>query len=196
MLERDADRQLTGVIEIDDVDRGGEVHGETPGRGSPNKAPFVAAVAKNHEGNPIAVRMSVVKGFSRTELAHRAAKFIHPDSIVVGDGPACFRGIADAGIEHRAMVTGSGAAGVELPERTWVNAILGNVKTAMKGTYHKAGSRHLPRYLAELCYRFNRRFDLAAMPPRLGVAAVCTPPMPYRLLKLAESRWSSDVKLT
>jgi hypothetical protein len=35
-------------------------------------------------------------------------------------------------------------------------------------------------------YRFNRRYDLAAMMPRLGYVAVRTPPMPYRLLKLAE----------
>ena len=34
--------------------------------------------------------------------------------------------------------------------------------------------------------RFNRRYDLAAMMPRLGYVAVRTPPMPYRLLKLAE----------
>jgi hypothetical protein len=43
-----------------------------------------------------------------------------------------------------------------------------------------------PRYLAEFEYRFNRRYDLAAMMPRLGYVAVRTPPMPYRLLKLAE----------
>ncbi|HEY0315487.1 MAG TPA: IS1595 family transposase, partial [Sphingomonas sp.] len=41
-------------------------------------------------------------------------------------------------------------------------------------------------YLAEFEYRFNRRFDLAAMMPRLGYVAARTPPMPYRLLKLAE----------
>jgi hypothetical protein len=121
MLERDADRQLTGVIEIDDVSRGGEVHGETPGRGSPNKTPFITAVAKNDKGHPIALRMSVVDGFRKTELAAWAARFIHPDSIVVSNGLACFLGIA----------------------------VLGNVKTAMKGTYHKAGrtptSAALPR---------------------------------------------------
>jgi hypothetical protein len=44
----------------------------------------------------------------------------------------------------------------------------------------------VPRYLAEFEYRFNRRYDLAAMMPRLGYVAVRTPPMPYRLLKLAE----------
>jgi len=42
------------------------------------------------------------------------------------------------------------------------------------------------RHLAEFEYRFNRRYDLPAMIPRLGWVAVRTPPMPYRLLKLAE----------
>ena len=32
----------------------------------------------------------------------------------------------------------------------------------------------------------NRRYDLAAMLQRLATAALQTPPMPYRLLKLAE----------
>ena len=47
-------------------------------------------------------------------------------------------------------------------------------------------AKHVPRYLAEFEYRFNRRYDLAAMIPRLTSASVRTPPMPYHLLKLAE----------
>jgi hypothetical protein len=58
MLERDANQQLTGVIEIDDVYWGGECHGQTPGRGSPNKIPFVAALAKSLDGRPIALGLS------------------------------------------------------------------------------------------------------------------------------------------
>ncbi len=46
--------------------------------------------------------------------------------------------------------------------------------------------KHAPRRLAEFEYRFNRRYDLPAMIPRLGWVAMRTPPMPYRLLKLAE----------
>ncbi|MCF6255496.1 MAG: IS1595 family transposase, partial [Gammaproteobacteria bacterium] len=42
------------------------------------------------------------------------------------------------------------------------------------------------RYLAEFCYRFNRRFKLEDMLPRFGYIAARTPPMPNRLLKLAE----------
>ena len=62
----------------------------------------------------------------------------------------------------------------------------GNIKAAITGTYRAINSKHVPRYLAEFEYRFNRRYDLAAMIPRLTWAAVRTTPMPYRLLKLAE----------
>jgi len=67
--------------------------------------------------------------------------------------------------------------------------MLGNVKNAIHGTYHAIGHKHLPRYLAEFCWRFNRRFDLANLLPRLAAIAARTPPLPYRLVKLAESHW-------
>src|SRR4051812_29313197 len=58
-------------------------------------------------------------------------------------------------------------------------------RSAVK-TLRQAHSKHVPRYLAEFEYRFNRQYDLAAMIPRLCWASVRTTPMPYRLLKLAE----------
>jgi hypothetical protein len=67
--------------------------------------------------------------------------------------------------------------------------MLGNVKNAIHGTYHAIAHKHLPRYLAEFCWRFNRHFDLANLLPRLAVAATRTQPMPYPLIKLAESHW-------
>jgi ISXO2 transposase-like protein len=67
-----------------------------------------------------------------------------------------------------------------------VNTALGNIKAAIVGTYRAIHEKHVPRHLAELEYRFNRRYDLAAMLPRLTWAAVRTPPMPYRLLKLPD----------
>jgi hypothetical protein len=67
--------------------------------------------------------------------------------------------------------------------------MLGNVKNALHGTYHAIQAKHLPRYLAEFQYRFNRRYDLPSIIPRFLFAAVRTPPMPQRLLTLAEIRW-------
>jgi len=74
----------------------------------------------------------------------------------------------------------------ENPAFKWVNTALGNIKAAIAGTYRSVGPKHVPRYLAGFEYRFNRRYDLAAMIPRLTSASVRTPPMPCRLLKLAE----------
>lgn len=36
----------------------------------------------------------------------------------------------------------------------------------------------MQRYLAEFQYRFNRRFDLRSLIPRLAYVALRTPPMP------------------
>ncbi len=40
--------------------------------------------------------------------------------------------------------------------------------------------------MAELQYRFNRRFDLKAMMPRFLRASVLTLPQPSRILRLSE----------
>jgi len=71
----------------------------------------------------------------------------------------------------------------------WLNTVIGNVKNALRGTYHAISEQHLPRYLAEFCYRFNRRFQLGAMVDRLVYTALQTQPIPQRLLKVAEVRW-------
>jgi ribosomal protein L37AE/L43A len=182
MIERDADRPLSGDVQIDDAYWGGERHGGGSGRGSPGKTPFVAAVQCTPEGYPVAMRMDVVAGFRKTELASWAKRCLTPGSRVVSDGLGCFPAIAEAGCEHTAITTGGGVP--EDARFVWVNTVLGNVKNALHGTYHALRAKYLQRYLSEFCYRFNRRFELAAMVPRLLYAAVRTPPLPYRLATL------------
>ena len=63
-----------------------------------------------------------------------------------------------------------------------MNTILGNVKRSLDGTYHHFEAHHAVRYLAEFQYRFNRRYDLAAMPQRLLQAAVTALPLPRPIL--------------
>jgi len=187
MKERDDSKSLSGTIQLDDVYWGGERHGGKPGRGSPNKTPFVAAVSVNEEGHPIAMNMNVVKGFRSTEIARWAKRHLSPDSQVVSDGLACFTAVTVAGCKHHYVVTGGGPSSVSLETFNWVNTMIGNVKNSITGTYHAINHKHLPRYLAEFCYRFNRRFDLRQMFSRFGSIAARTPPMPVRLLRLAES---------
>jgi len=186
MKERDDNRPLTGIVQLDDVYWGGERRGGKPGRGSPNKTPFVAAVSTDTDGHPMRMNMNVVKGFRSKEIERWAKRHLEPDSHVVSDGLACFAAVTKAQCEHTSIVTGGGPSCVSLREFTWVNTMIGNVKNAITGVYHAIDHKHLPRYLAEYCYRFNRRFDLTALLPRFCYVALRTPPMPARLLSMAE----------
>ena len=131
--------------------------------------------------------MSRVKGFRKAVLRGWAARHLHPGTRVQSDGLACFRGVAEAGCEHVATVTGGGPGSCEEPRLRWVNTMLGNVKRSIDGTYHAIDVKHVPRYLAAFSYRFNRRYQLVDLVPRLVYASANTPPMPCRLLKLDES---------
>lgn len=187
MKERDDGQPLGGELQLDDAYWGGERRGGKVGRGAPAKTPFVAAVETDQLGRPVKMRLTRVAGFRRDAIATWAARHVQPDSVVTSDGLACFNGVADAGCEHWYVVTGGGPDSAKTPELQWVNTLLGNVKRSIHGTYHAISSRHLPRYLAEFSYRFNRRFKLPQMLPRLACVALRTPPMPYRLLKMAEA---------
>lgn len=186
MFERDGSKTLKGRVEIDDAYIGGERTGDKRGRGAPGKTPFVAAVETTPEGKPVRIKLHRVTGFNATSISDFAKRSLDPSCSVISDGLRCFTSVTDAGCEHQAIKTGSGPTAARTPAFKWVNTALGNIKAAITGTYRAINSKHVPRYLAEFEYRFNRRYDLAAMIPRLTSAAVRTAPMPYRLLKLAE----------
>ncbi len=128
MLKRNAEKKLSGCVQIDDAYIGGEKRvseGGRKGRGSPNKIPFVAG---------------------RLHAPH------HQD-------------------RRRRRPTE--------PEFKWVNTALGNIKSAITGTCRSLDFQHSARYLAAYEYRFNRRFDLPSMVPRLAYVALRTEPTPY-----------------
>ncbi|WP_018404384.1 IS1595 family transposase, partial [Marinobacter gelidimuriae] len=186
MYDRNQGERLSGRIEIDDAYLGGERSGK-PGRGAEHKFPFVAAVQTNSEGHPMRVQLRRVSGFTLAEVRRYSQQAIAPGSHVVSDGLNCFRAFDTATCVHERHITGGGRASMANPEFNWVNTLLGNVKNAITGTYHAIREQHAPRYLAEFEYRFNRRYDLKAMLPRFLTLAARTPPMPYRLLKMADS---------
>jgi transposase-like protein len=186
MKEADDEHPIGGIVQLDDVYWGGERRGGKRGRGADGKTPFVAAVALNEQGHPVRMKMTVVHGFQSSAIARWSERHIKPNSIVISDSLACFRAIATENKHHFRAVTGGNLDMLEHPAFKWVNTMIGNVKNSLRGSCHAIGAKHLPRHLAEYCYRFNNRFDLRALLPRLARVAVRTPPMPYRLLKLAE----------
>ncbi|MCC4609881.1 IS1595 family transposase [Xanthomonas campestris pv. zinniae] len=170
MADREQSRRLEGEVQIDDAYLGGERAG---GPGEPqwrNKVPFIAAVSLQH-GRPQYLRLDVVSSFRRSVVHTWAQQALAPGTHVVSDGLTAFTGVGWAGLSHDAIVTGGGRKGAQQPRLRWINTILGNLKTAFSGTHHAVDfAKYGARYLHAHAYRFNRRFDLAAMVPRLASA--------------------------
>jgi len=186
MRQREAGRQLSGRVEIDDAYLGGELPGGKSGRGSENKVSFVAAVQTTEDGQAVLACLSP-RPFTKEALEDFMGQSLVLPLTLVSDGLGCFTAVAGLGAVHDRTVTGGGAASAKLPQFRAVNTVLSNLKTALAGTYHAVKfAKYAHRYLAEFQYRFNRRFDLRRILGRLVVAAVQTPPQPRRVIRLAE----------
>lgn len=186
MVEREAQYKLVGRVLLDDAYLGGELSGGKSGRGSENKVPFVAAVSLSETGYPLYVKMAIVPGFTRKAIADWAGHDLSPSCTVISDGLACFSGVTDIGCQHEPLVEG-GRKPKEIPELTWINTILGNLKTSFSGAYHAFNfAKYGTRYLSAFVYRFNRRFNLETLPMQLLAAAIACKPHSARCLRLAE----------
>ena len=124
----------------------------------------------------------MVKGFRKKELEELAKRDFAAGSNVVTDGLSCWTAVEQAGCSHFPMITGSGPQAAKWVPFTWVNTALGNIKTALAGTYHHVSAKHAQSYLTSFAYRFNRRFQLDSIVERLAWAAVHTAPQPYRVV--------------
>ena len=189
MLLREEPRRLEGRVEIDDAYLGGEREGHfNGGFNAYNKSAFVAAVQTSEDGKPLFMRLTPIKTFTKQTFVAWAKKSLAPNAHVVSDGLQCFTQVTQLGSSHERYITGGGRKAAQTPQLRWVNTMLGNLKTSLAGTYHSFDhAKYAPRYLAEFAYRFNRRFDMAVMLPRLLRAAVTTAPQPLKTIRWSEA---------
>ena len=180
-------RRLDGRVEVDDAYLGGRLPGGKRGRGSENKVSFIAAVQTDSAGHPQLACLQKLK-FTKDAIAGWARKSLCASAQVVSDGLSCFQAVTAAGATYNSTITGGGAASVKLPQFRAVNTFLGNLKTAFAGTYHSFDfAKYASRYLAEVQYRFNRRFDLSVILVCLIRDSVGAKPHPERRLRAAEA---------
>ena len=179
MTEREEPRQLAGFVQIDDAYLGGERNGGKPGRGSENKQPFVVAVATDETlEHPTFAVIEPVRSFDNASLADWGQRRLAPGAEVFSDGLGCFRRVVELDHAHTVLENAGGRAATEVKGARWVNVLLGNVKRAISGCYHAMRqAKYARRYLdlAEAAYRFNRRFRLAELLPRLARRASLGP---------------------
>jgi hypothetical protein len=132
------------------------------------------------------VRIDPLPGFTKKALATWAERVLTPEVLLVSDGLACFLAAGTQVNYHQRVVVGTRKSS-ELDCFHWVNTVLSNLKSAIQGTYHGFDfDKYAQRYLGEFQYRFNRRFDMAAMVPQLISDCVQTSPLNETALRLAE----------
>lgn len=185
MNQREDRRVLEGRVEIDDAYLRGERAGKA-GRGSENKVPLIAAVQTSDEGRPLYVWLNRITAFTKEAVDKWANKALSASARTVSDGLHCFKTLSGSVAEHQSIAVGGGRQSVKRPEFRWVNTLLGNLKTAISGTYHVFNFfKYADRYLAEAQHSFNRRFDLSIIFARLLRASTDTRPRPLRRIRLA-----------
>ena len=83
---------------------------------------------------------------------------------MLSDGLACFGAVTTANCHHKEVFTG-GKLPNDLQQFRWINTLLGNLKTSFNNTLHAFNFDKYARrtYLGGYCFRFNRRFAMAAM---------------------------------
>jgi hypothetical protein len=183
MAHQEAAHRLDGFVQLDDAYLGGERSGGKVGRGSENKVPFVAAVSLNAAGQPMRLKLDLVKGFTCESISRWAKASLLPATVVTSDGLACFAAVTDAGCVHSPRVVGA-LKPRHLPEFKWINTMLGNLKTTLAGAFKALKFRkYAQTYLAAFAYRFNQRFDLRGLIATLIVDVAKTRPVKEKVIR-------------
>lgn len=172
---------LAGRVEVDETFIGGPRPGVV-GRGAAGKTLVAGAIEIKPYGWGRA-RLGVIPDASASSLRQFLQSNVESGSTVVSDGWSAYPA-ALKGYEHeRLNVSASGEpAHHSLPA---VHRLFASVKRMLDGTYQGSGTaEHLPEYLDEFVFRFNRRNSSSRglVFLRLMQRAVLSPPVFYHEL--------------
>ena len=173
-LSEDPARPLRGFLEADEAFIGGRGDPKSLGRSTnnPNKSLVVAAVEKvpapkNKKGHAVkrqhgffagGARIAVLPGADGAELGAFLKSNVAAGSHLLTHGFAGYRSQkADRGghLKHTPIVQDRGANAAEF--FPIIHTLFSDIKAWLAGTHHGVSAKHLPRYLREWSYRFNRR---------------------------------------
>ncbi|MDP2955471.1 MAG: IS1595 family transposase, partial [Longimicrobiales bacterium] len=159
MIRPNRDR-LAHRVEVDECYVGGEEEG-VRGRETYRKAIVAIAVELIERGQTARIRLRHVPDLTARSLVGFVTDVVEPGSTVETDGWSGYSPLKDAGFEHRATVLSASPepAHVSMPH---VHRVASLLKRWLLGT-HQGGinNAHLPYYLDEFTFRFNRRTSRA-----------------------------------
>ena len=181
---------LSARVEADETYVGGPRPGRS-GRGAGGKIKVAGAVESGRgraRGRRLGrLRLAVVEDASAKSLDGFLGQNVARPATVVTDGWSGYGGLGAAGYRHEPLNLSAswGDAALRLPA---IHLVFGLAKRWLLGTHHGAVSKkHLPAYLDEFVFRFNRRTakSIAHRFARLIEHAMQIPPTTYNALVAA-----------
>jgi transposase-like protein len=176
-LSEDPSRPLHGFLEADETFIGTAATRQVPAaaRANPDKSLVVAAVEKvpapknqsGKHGHAVKrqhgffagdARIAVLPAATGAELGAFLKANVAANSHLLTDGFAGYRGRgADLAeyLKHTPVIQGESACAGQF--FAIIHTLFSNIKAWLIGTHHGVSAKHLPRYLREWSYRFNRR---------------------------------------
>ena len=197
MAAREADKpKLEGRVEVDDAYLGGQRAGGKRGRGAAGKTPFVAAVETTAERKPRRLRLTVVKGFRKKEIATLAKRDFAAGSNVVTDGLSCWTAVSEAAATTSPWSPARGQtrpSGCRSPLPSRPSPPLGQHGL---GQHQDGARRHLPSRQPQARPALPDQLRLALQPPLPARHAHRAPRLRLRTHRAASlpghHRWMSN----
>jgi transposase len=163
LMDGQADKQLSGDVEIDETSWGGKPR---------KKLPDLQAVAAFREAKPTIlgmverggrVKLSVIQSRRGPALSREVRERVNPSAIIFTDDWQAYKPLRREYLDHRII---NHSAGVYVEGDVHTNTIegfFGNLKTGMRGAYKHVSRRWLQSYLDEFAWRYNERRSGRAM---------------------------------
>ncbi|MGM0578807.1 MAG: IS1595 family transposase [Myxococcota bacterium] len=184
MIRPERDR-IDGRVEVDETYVGGLEQGRRGGRQrDSSKAIVVGAVEVRGQGSG-RIRLAVIPDLAADSLVPFVEGSVAPGNVVLTDGWQGYKRLQRRGYDHRPTTQGHGKNAPKILPR--IHRVFANLKTWLAGTHHGVGNKHLPHYIDEFVFRFNRRrVPMAAFQSLLGLTALHEPTT-YHMLYGGES---------
>lgn len=178
-LAEHSGRLLSGLVEADETLLGGRNQRGAPGR--TRGKPLVAIAVENRGDHAGSLRLSHVPDASQAELGPFVRGAIEARKATVRtDGWWGYGDLTKHGARHQRRVQPTRRHSVKL--LPWSHTVASNLKTWLRGTFHGVSRKHLPLYLNEFGYRFNRRWREGELFGFVLQRAANGAPLPYARL--------------
>ena len=160
LLVRPGRERLAGIVEVDETYIGGQEPGLSGGRAKGKKILTGIAVEIHEPKGYGRCRIAPLSDASSTSLHAFVSDHIEPGATVITDGWQGYRGLDKLGYCHEARNQRAARARGEDPAKLLpaVHRVASLAKRWLLGTHQgSVDAAHLPSYLNEFVFRFNRR---------------------------------------